>query len=331
MGKLPEERLKPIPPWYYTALDLFGPFKIRDAVQKWTFGKAYGVIFNCMVSRAVHVDISANYSTEKFIMVLRRFVSLRGYPKKLFSDNGTQLVAANEELQRVTKGWNWQELNGSGICEGLDWSFTLADAPWQNGVTESLIKSIKKALTSSIGENVMTFSELQTVCFEAANLVNARPIGKHPTTIEDGTYLCPNDLILGRTTVRVPAGPFNETSSNKHRLKFIQDIVNAFWKKWTRDYFPYLIIQQKWHTAQRNLQVGDIVIIQDSNQTRGNWKLGTVSTVKLGIDGKVRNVEVKYKNPKPNEPATKYSGHGYVTVERPVHRLVLLIPVEERN
>ena len=41
--------------------------------------------------------------------------------------------------------------------------------------------------------------------------------------------------------------------------------------------------------------------------------------------------KLKYKNPKPNEPATKYSGHGYVTVERPVHRLVLLIPVEERN
>ena len=120
MGKLPEERLKPTPPWYYTALDMFGPFKIRDAVKKRTFGKAYGVILNCMVSRTVHVDISADYSTEKFIMVLRRFVSLRGYPKKLFSDNWTQLVAANEELQRVTKGWNWQELNEFGICEGMD-------------------------------------------------------------------------------------------------------------------------------------------------------------------------------------------------------------------
>ena len=207
------------------------------------------------------------HSTEKFIMVLRRFVSLRGYPKKLFADNGTQLVEANEELQRVTKEWNWQELNEFGICEGMDWSFTSADVPWQNGVTESLIKSIKKALTTSIGEN--SFSELQTVCFEAANLVHERPIGRHPTTLEEGTYLCPNDLILGRTTVRVPAGSLNETSSTKHRLKFIQDIVNAFWKKWTRDYFHYLIIQQKWHIAQRNLQVGDIVINQDSNQIRG--------------------------------------------------------------
>ena len=45
-----------------------------------------------------------------------------------------------------------------------------------------------------IGENALAFSELQTICFEVANLVNERPIGRHPTS-PDGTYLCPNDLL----------------------------------------------------------------------------------------------------------------------------------------
>lgn len=57
----------------------------------------YGVIFNCLSTRAVHVDLAADYSTDKFLMVLRRFVSIRGYPSKLYSDNGPQLVAANDE------------------------------------------------------------------------------------------------------------------------------------------------------------------------------------------------------------------------------------------
>ena len=48
MGKLPIERLKPAPAWTYTALDLFGPFKIKDEVKKRTTGKAYGIIFNCL-------------------------------------------------------------------------------------------------------------------------------------------------------------------------------------------------------------------------------------------------------------------------------------------
>lgn len=70
----------------------------------------YGVIFNCLSTRAVHVDLAADYSTNKFLMVLRRFVSIRGYPSKLYSDNGPQLVAANEELTNIVKGWNQEEL-----------------------------------------------------------------------------------------------------------------------------------------------------------------------------------------------------------------------------
>lgn len=84
MGQLPEDRCKPAPPWYGTGIDLFGPFKMRDEVKKRTFSKAYGVIFNCLGTR--DLDLAADYSTDKFLMVLRRFVSLNGYPSKLLSE-----------------------------------------------------------------------------------------------------------------------------------------------------------------------------------------------------------------------------------------------------
>lgn len=89
----------------------------------------YGVIFNCLSTRAVHVDLAADYSTDKFLMVLRRFVSIRGYPSKLYSDNGPQLVAANEELTNIVKGWNQEELQQFGVMEGFKWESTPADAP----------------------------------------------------------------------------------------------------------------------------------------------------------------------------------------------------------
>lgn len=66
MGQLPEEILKPAPAWHCTAIDFFGPFKIRDEVKKRTTGKAYGVIFNCLGTRAVHEELAPDYSTEKF-------------------------------------------------------------------------------------------------------------------------------------------------------------------------------------------------------------------------------------------------------------------------
>ena len=71
MGKLPEERLKPAPPWSSTAIDLFGPFNIRGEVKKRTIGKAYGVLFNCLATRAVHVDLSPDYSAAKLPKAIR--------------------------------------------------------------------------------------------------------------------------------------------------------------------------------------------------------------------------------------------------------------------
>ena len=76
MGNLPKERLKPAPPWYSTSIDLFGPFTIRDAVKKRTTSKACGVIFNCIGTRAVYLDLAPDYSTESFLMVLRRLSGL---------------------------------------------------------------------------------------------------------------------------------------------------------------------------------------------------------------------------------------------------------------
>ena len=71
------------------------------------------------------------------------------------------------------------------------------------------------------------------------------------------------------------------------------------------------------------MKTGDIVLIQDSNLIRGQWKLGKVSNTYPGTDGKVRKVDVQYKNLNADEPTAKYKGKGYVTVQRPVQRLLL--------
>ena len=78
MAPLPMHRLLPAPAWHSTNLDYFGPFMIRGAVNKRSRGKVYGLIFTCSVSRAVHLDIAADYTKEGLLLVLRRFIALRG-------------------------------------------------------------------------------------------------------------------------------------------------------------------------------------------------------------------------------------------------------------
>ena len=325
MGGLPIERLKPAPPWHHISIDLFGPYWIRGEVNKKSKGKAFAVIFNCMLTRAVHIDLSTDYSADKFLLVLRKFAALRGYPASVYSDNGSQLKAAAKKLKSAIKDSDWKTVSEFGASVGVQWHFNSADAPWQNGCAESLIKSVKRAIKHAIGDQVLSFSELQTVLMECANLVNERPIGQHPGNPDDGTYLCPNDILLGRSSSRIPGGPFNEPTDHRKRYEFVQQVVNSFWKKWTRDYFPSLLIRQKWHTERRNMKVDDIVMIKDSNAVRGKWKLGKVSQVSPGSDGKVRNVKVQYKvqNEDPNK------ANKYTTIDRSVNRLIVIVPSDE--
>ena len=94
MSELPLERIEPAAPFEFTALDLFGPYVVRDIVKRKTKMKVWGVVFSCMASRAVHADIVEDLSTEGFLKVYQRFTALRGHPRKLWSDQGTNFVAA---------------------------------------------------------------------------------------------------------------------------------------------------------------------------------------------------------------------------------------------
>ena len=71
MSPFPIERLKPSPVFLYIAVEYFGPFIIRGEVQKRTRGKAYGVILTCLNSRAVHIDIAPDYSTDTFLQLFQ--------------------------------------------------------------------------------------------------------------------------------------------------------------------------------------------------------------------------------------------------------------------
>ena len=316
MSPLPVERIKPSPAFNTVGVDYFGPFVTKGEVQKRVRGKSYGVIFTCFSSRAVYADVAHDCSTDGFLQTLRRFASMRGWPTKLHSDKGAQLIGASNEMKDIVRNLSSEEIKKFVQHFNTEWEFAPADAKWYNGATEALVKSMKRALSAAIGVNVLTFSELQTCVFEAAELVNERPIGAHPESPEEGVYLCPNDLLLGRASNSVPQGPFKERASNEHRFDFLQQVVGAFWKRWTRDVFPNLVMEPKWHTESRNLQKGDVVLVQDLNALRSQWKMALVEEPILSEDGRVRRCEISYRSP----------GGTRQTVERPVQKLIVIVP-----
>ena len=97
MAELPPARLQMNShPFTYTGVDYFGPLMIR---QKRSNVKRYGCLFTCLTTRAVHLEVSVDLSSDAFINALRRFLLRRGPVVHIYSDNGTNRVGAERILR----------------------------------------------------------------------------------------------------------------------------------------------------------------------------------------------------------------------------------------
>jgi len=292
MADLPPSRMASLTLlFYYTSYDCFGPYSVK--IGRRTTAKHYGVIFTCLNTRAVHLELAVDLTTMEFPPVLRRFFALRGVPSMMMSDNGTQFIVAERQLREMIEGWDKEKLREYSEVKGVSWQFSTPAVPHQNGCAETLVKSCKIALKKAIGDQVLSPMELQTCLLEIAILVNQRPIGGTPNDPDDGSYIRPNDVLLGQASSQVPQGPLRQTKNPRIRLEFVQKIVDSFWNCLTRDVFPSLIPRRKWRTEKRNVRVDDFIMVQTPSAVRGKWNVGRVINVFPGHDGRIHNVKVK--------------------------------------
>ncbi|GFY02114.1 integrase catalytic domain-containing protein [Trichonephila clavipes] len=102
MGSLPRERVNPSFPFLHTEIDYCGPFFIRYKHQrKGIYQKIYVAIFVCLASKAVHLEIVSDLTTDAFLATLKRFVARRGKCATISSDNAKNVVGANRKLKRL--------------------------------------------------------------------------------------------------------------------------------------------------------------------------------------------------------------------------------------
>ena len=78
MADLPAERLAPAPPFSYVGLDVFGPWQVCARRTRGGFANAkrWAVLFTCMTTRAIHIEVIESMDTSSFINALRRFLAL---------------------------------------------------------------------------------------------------------------------------------------------------------------------------------------------------------------------------------------------------------------
>ena len=321
MAPLPQFRTCIAPVFNVTLVDLFGPFMIKDMIKKRTKMKTWGLVATCATTRAIYLDLVDGYSTDAFLQTLRRFVAIRGCPSKFISDPGSQILSVTK-CKEGSKD-NWSDAKKWALSNEIEWEVIPADSQHLNGLSESMVKSVKRSIKHVIGENILSFSEFQVLCFEIANIINSRPIGiiggEDPDT---PTHITPNDLILGRSTNSVPQGPFETNPSITKRFMFVQRLIDEWWKNWFSSVLPSLVPSYKWRCKFRNVKIGDICLISYKGAMRCTYRLGRVVGVHNGTDGMVRKIKLEYK----------ISGEKtFRTVERSIHGVAVIVPVENQS
>jgi len=59
----------------------------------------YIAVFICIVVKAIHLEVVSDLTTNAFLNSFKRFISRRSKPINVYSDNGTNFISANKELQ----------------------------------------------------------------------------------------------------------------------------------------------------------------------------------------------------------------------------------------
>jgi len=308
MADLPAWRVMPDEPAFVrTGIDYFGPFEIRQGrVNR----KRYGVVFTCLNSRAIHIEIAASMDTSSCIDAIRRFMARRGSVQEIYSDNGTNFVGADNELRNSFEDLNQDQILNYCTNQGIQWHFNPPAASHHGGVWERQIRTVRKILCAMLAEQYLkscrTDEQLHTLMCEVEATVNSRPLTRTSDNPNDLDVITPQDLLLLRPTTAFPPGVFNEKDVYaKRRWRQMQYLADLFWKRWIKEYLPELQRRQKWLQPKRNLQKDDVVLIVDDQAPRNSWTMGVVKETHVDKRGLVRSVKVKTKTAELTRPISK--------------------------
>ena len=295
MAAHPLSRCVPAYPFEATGVDLAGPYSLRSSAGRTTV-KRWLSVFTCLRCRAIHVEVVEKLTKESFLCALVRFHARRNAVRTLWSDNGTNFVGASHELHSCLQEWA-QQSTVELQRKGLQWTFAPAKAPEWGGAYERMIGMFKRVFAGVVEGSQLTIETFHTFAVATEGIINNRPLIPVPSDRRDHealsplSFLCPGVLATSSVDV-LPPMPLHQLPLARS-WHFVRGLLDNFWKRWTRDYLTLLQNRRKWSTIQRNLHVGDVVLLVDRQTPRDQWPLRIVIDTVLGEDNLVRRVSVK--------------------------------------
>ena len=214
MADLPVDRLSPCPPFTNVGCDCFGPFKIKNGRNE---VKRYGVLFTCLVSRAVHIEMCFSLSSDSFFSAFRRFISIRGPASLLRCDQGTNFMGAYNDILKLG-------------CEMIP---NPPASSHRGGAWERMVGASRRVIEGILMDHGTKLDDegLLTILHEAANIVNSRPLNIHNINDPNLEPLNANQLLNMKSGVVIAPPTLSSTTSDLYALKRwkrVQYLANLF-------------------------------------------------------------------------------------------------------
>ncbi|XP_049875830.1 uncharacterized protein LOC126380933 isoform X2 [Pectinophora gossypiella] len=288
MGHLPEDRVTQNYPFQVSGMDFAGPLLISSKKGRGNrISKCYLCLFICFCTKAIHLEIVSDLSTNAFISCLRRFISRRGKPDKLYCDNATNFVGANNELGRALLS-SLKSVYEFAAEEGIKFNFNPPYSPTFGGLWEAGIKSAKYHMKRIVGNASLTYEELSTLCTQIEAVLNSRPLTPMSPDSHDLSPLTPGHFLVGRPLTSLPSPPMATTKKLTSRYQLIEALREHFWIRWHNEYLSELQKRTKWRSPYTSLKEGSMVVFKENNVPPMKWRLGRLHRHYPGKDGVAR-------------------------------------------
>ncbi|XP_068158907.1 uncharacterized protein [Drosophila tropicalis] len=272
-------------------------------------------IFVCFSTKAINLEATSDLSTEAFLAAFARFVSRRGCPQQVQSDNGKNFVGASRVLEKDFLSSTQQKILSHYSHQNLSWHFIPPGAQHMGGLWEAGVKSFKTLFYKATSNQRYTFEEFSTLLAKVEACLNSRPISPMSEDPTDSLALTPGHFLVGGPLLSVTEPEIkDQVSSIINWWQRLKAVSQHFCTRWKDEYLKELHKRNKWRFPSKNLEVGDLVVLKDDNLPFNEWRLGRIHQTHPGSDGNVRVVEL-------------LTARGIV--KRPVAKLIFL-PPEER-
>ncbi|XP_030757297.1 uncharacterized protein LOC115883123 [Sitophilus oryzae] len=311
MGSLPLERTTISRPFLRVGVDFGGPLFVKQArLRKSTTTKAYIALFVCMTTKAIHIELVSELSTQAFLLTLKRFIARRGNPISIHSDNATNFQGSNNVLNDLYKFFrsssNLNSIQDFLSTREIEWKFIPPNSPHWGGLWEAGIKSVKSHLHKIVGSSVLTFEELTTVLAQIEAILNSRPLCPVSADPLDFSCLTPSHFLIGEPLMSFPERDVTDVQENRlNHWQRCSQIQQRFWKRWSAEYLNQLQVRSKWLSPERNLEVNQVVLVKEDNVPPMKWLLARIIETMPGSDGKVCVAKIKTKDGEFVRPITK--------------------------